>query len=109
MLNHLPTSRLQGSAALQAGPGDTVRVHLQNPTRNLAFFIKLGICDDRGDEILPVLWEDNYFSLLPGESRIVFARYPTQKLGLHPKLEVEAWNVGRVIIPIAQIDNGIRK
>src|SRR5262249_46385651 len=69
----------------------------------------LGICDDRGDEILPVLWEDNYFSLLPGESRVVVARYPAQELSAHSKLEVEGWNVGRVNVPVAQIDTGIRK
>src|SRR5262249_17942106 len=109
MLNHLPTAQLQASATLQAGPEDAVRVYLQNPTSYLAFMIKLGICDDRGDEILPVLWEDNYFSLLPGESRVVVARYPAQELGAHSKLEVEGWNVGRVIVPVAQIDTGIRK
>ena len=108
MLNHLPTAQLQASATLQAGAGDTVRVHLENPTSNLAFLIKLGICNGQGNEILPVLWEDNYFSLLPGESRIVVARYPTQKLGPNPKLEVEGWNVGRVIVPVSQIDFGIR-
>ena len=28
---------------------------------------------EEGDEVLPVLWEDNYFALLPGESREVAA------------------------------------
>jgi exo-1,4-beta-D-glucosaminidase len=109
MLNHLPTARLQASATLQAGREDTVRVHLQNPTSNLAFMVRLGICDDQGDEILPVLWEDNYLSLLPLESRLVVARYPVQKLGAHAKLEVEGWNVGRMIVPVAQLATGIRK
>ena len=109
MLNHLPTARLQASATLQTGREDTVRIHLQNPTSSLAFMVKLGICDNRGDEILPVLWEDNYLSLLPAESRVVVARYPAQKLGAHAKLEVEGWNVGRMIVPVAQLDTGIRK
>ncbi len=34
-----------------------------------------------GDEILPVLWQDNYISLLPGEKREVTATYRAQGIG----------------------------
>jgi exo-1,4-beta-D-glucosaminidase len=47
-----------------------------------------------GEEILPVIWEDNYFSLLPGEKREVTATYRTSELGAAtPKVEVSGWNV----------------
>jgi len=47
-----------------------------------------------GEEILPVLWDDNYFSLLPGESREVTATFATQDAGrAKPTLEVGGWNV----------------
>src|ERR1019366_8690935 len=43
---------------------------------HLAFQIHLSIVEEKsGEEILPVLWEDNYFSLMPGESREIAARY----------------------------------
>jgi exo-1,4-beta-D-glucosaminidase len=40
------------------------------------------------------LWQDNYFPLLPGESRQVTATYKTTGLGgSSPAVEVEGWNV----------------
>ena len=43
-----------------------------------------------GDEILPVIWQDNYISLLPGEKREVTASYRAQELGTaQPAVEVE--------------------
>jgi hypothetical protein len=47
-----------------------------------------------GEEILPVLWEDNYVSLLPGEERTVEARFPGKhSIGLHPTLKISGWNI----------------
>jgi exo-1,4-beta-D-glucosaminidase len=52
----------------------------------------------RGDEeALPVLWEDNYVSLLPGETRTITATYRLRDLGgSPPRLVVAGWNVRRV-------------
>jgi exo-1,4-beta-D-glucosaminidase len=47
-----------------------------------------------GDEILPVIWQDNYVSLLPGEKREVTATYRARELGTaQPVVEVSGWNV----------------
>jgi exo-1,4-beta-D-glucosaminidase len=47
-----------------------------------------------GEEILPVLWEDNYVSLLPGEERTVEARFPSKhSIGSHPTLKISGWNI----------------
>jgi exo-1,4-beta-D-glucosaminidase len=46
-----------------------------------------------GEEILPVLWEDNYVSLLPGEKREIAATYRASELGaVKPAVEVKGWN-----------------
>jgi exo-1,4-beta-D-glucosaminidase len=46
-----------------------------------------------GDEVLPVLWGDNYFELLPGERRTVTATYRAKDLGrATPSVQAEAWN-----------------
>ena len=46
-----------------------------------------------GEEILPVLWSDNYFALLPGETREVNATYSARDLGRSaPTVEVDGWN-----------------
>ena len=47
-----------------------------------------------GEEALPVLWEDNYISLMPGETRELTATYRASELGgAKPSVEVSGWNV----------------
>jgi exo-1,4-beta-D-glucosaminidase len=78
-----------------------VRVRLHNPSRDLAFQVTLGVHDgNRDDQILPVLWQDNYISLLPNESREVAARYAPGKLGSHAELRISGWNVSPATIPL---------
>jgi exo-1,4-beta-D-glucosaminidase len=46
-----------------------------------------------GQEILPVLWQDNYVTLLPGEKREISATYAAGNLGAtKPVVEVKGWN-----------------
>jgi exo-1,4-beta-D-glucosaminidase len=46
-----------------------------------------------GQEILPVLWQDNYISLLPGERREVTAEYRASELeSANPVVDVKGWN-----------------
>jgi exo-1,4-beta-D-glucosaminidase len=77
------------------GQDVVTHVTLENPGKNLAFFIRLKINKGTGgQEILPVLWQDNYFSLLPGEKREVSAVYRARDLGTStPVVEVSGWNV----------------
>ena len=45
-------------------------------------------------KILPVLWEDNYVSLLPGDERIIAARFPGRhSIGSRPTLKISGWNI----------------
>jgi hypothetical protein len=47
-----------------------------------------------GARVLPVFYEDNYISLLPGEKRSVSLTFATINLaGEAPQLSVEGWNV----------------
>ena len=67
-------------------------VTITNPTKSLAFAVHLKVKNERdGEEILPVIWEDNYFALLPGQTRQVTATY--QPLNHFTVLEVTGWNV----------------
>ena len=102
-LNHLPRVRLQAKARVKASnAGDEVRVKLHNPTQNLAFQVHLGIRQAGSeDEVLPVLWEDNYIALLPDESRVLTARYLRKHALEHgATLVVDGWNVDRVNVPV---------
>jgi exo-1,4-beta-D-glucosaminidase len=71
------------------------RVVLENPSNNVAFFVRLKLVKGRGgEEILPVVWQDNYISLLPAEKREITATYHTGSLGTSkPEVEIGGWNV----------------
>jgi exo-1,4-beta-D-glucosaminidase len=70
-------------------------VTLENSSKSLAFFVRLKVDKGKGgEEILPVLWQDNYVSLLPGQRRELTATYRAQELGTaQPVVEVSGWNV----------------
>src|SRR5208337_2311476 len=73
----------------------TTHVTVENPSKSLAFFVRLKLDKSKGgEEILPVVWQDNYISLLPGEKREITATYPASSLRTaKPEIEVSGWNV----------------
>jgi len=79
-----------------------VMVQLFNPTDALAFFVELRVVDGNGNSILPVLWDDNYVSVLPGESRELTARFPTVHNLSGATLVVKGWNVGEVEMELGE-------
>jgi exo-1,4-beta-D-glucosaminidase len=101
-LNRLRKARLDAAASLRRQPdGDEVRVRIKNPSRALAFQVRLALVDDStGEEILPVLWEDNYVSLMPGESRTFAAHYSSPLKAQALKVEVRGWNVEGAVAPV---------
>jgi len=102
-LNRLPAVRLQARViAVRRTGREIVRVIIHNPSRQLAFQIHVGVRKvGSEDEILPVLWEDNYFSLLPGESKVITAQYPQRGALAHPAtVSVDGWNIAPVSIPL---------
>ena len=74
------------------GKDAVTHVTVENPSKSLAFFVRLKV-NKGSEEILPVLWQDNYISLLPGEKRELAATYRSSDLGTaKPVLEVKGWN-----------------
>jgi exo-1,4-beta-D-glucosaminidase len=100
-LGKLPPAELSAQAASKSdGQEETTFVVLENTGRAPAFFVRLKVTAGiGGEEILPVLWEDNYISLMPGEQRKISARYAQATL---PVVEVEGWNAIRQTIPAAK-------
>jgi exo-1,4-beta-D-glucosaminidase len=93
-LNTLPPVRLKVYARTGRAKKEYVtHVTLENPSKSLAFFIHLKVNDSYGDEILPVIWEDNYFSLLPGEKREISATYAALPENSKPTVQVGGWNI----------------
>jgi exo-1,4-beta-D-glucosaminidase len=72
-----------------------VVVKLSNNTNKLAFQIVLSVTQGKaGASVLPILWEDNYFSLLPGEERIIKGSFSKENLnGKKPVLVLSGWNI----------------
>jgi exo-1,4-beta-D-glucosaminidase len=86
------------------GGGGRTQVTLENTSSKIAFFIRLklmrgGTGNGSGEQVLPVLWEDNYVSLLPGEKKQLTAKYKLSDLqGAPPAVEVRGWNVARAVL-----------
>jgi exo-1,4-beta-D-glucosaminidase len=98
-LGKLPPAELRVSAESE-NKGKITRVRLENTGRAPAFFVRLKVTAGAGgEEILPVLWEDNYVSLMPGEQREITARHAPAPL---PVVEVEGWNAARQTAPAAK-------
>jgi len=70
------------------------RATLKNPSSTLAFFVRLRLLEARdGAEILPVLWEDNFVTLLPGEERSLSFELLHRHLPKTGVLELSGQNV----------------
>jgi exo-1,4-beta-D-glucosaminidase len=79
------------------GADDRALVTLTNPGHSPAFFVRLRVLQSPGGtEVLPSMWNDNYVSLLPGETRRLTARWRSDDApGATPTVAVDGWNVAR--------------
>ncbi|MDR3717365.1 MAG: hypothetical protein P4K98_01085 [Bryobacteraceae bacterium] len=97
----LPAVDLRVSATSESNGDDGVtRVVVENLGQSLAFPVHLKAIrpamgpEGRAREVLPVLWEDNYFALMPGEKREIAATYRKADAGARPlTVEVDGGNV----------------
>jgi exo-1,4-beta-D-glucosaminidase len=97
----LPEVRLDATARTQSAAGlESVRVLLRNPSKSIAFMTHLRVTRGQaGEDVTPILWQDNYFSLLPGEEREVSATFHERDLNAHPPVIVlDGFNVARQIV-----------
>jgi exo-1,4-beta-D-glucosaminidase len=95
-LKQLPKVKVNvTSMSEQKGSEGITHVILTNPSKDLAFFVRLKLNKGKGgEEVLPILWQDNYVSLLPGETLKLDARYQLSDLGAtKPVVEAGGWNV----------------
>ena len=97
-LNSLPPVKLaiRGSI-VQEGKEKVVRAFVENPSSSLAFMVHVRVATAKGDEdVVPIFWDDNYVSLLPGENRELTARFEAANGGDGELvLTVDGWNVGQ--------------
>jgi len=96
-LNSLPRVKLTASAGLENG---VAQVRLSNPDSAIAFMVHLRVTRGKGGEdVTPIFWQDNYFSLLPGEHRTVTAKFdPAALEGQDAVVVLDGWNVDPVVL-----------
>ena len=74
---------------------------LSNPTKTLAFMTHTRLVKSNGEDVVPAFFDDNFVSLLPGESRTIAVRYRAADLGKTPAhYEVSGWNVTTENVPL---------
>ena len=95
-LNKLPKVKAEVESSItNIGDDYEITVVLNNPGDNIAFLIELNIAGETsGKSIVPILWDDNYISLLPKEKRIVKAKFSAAALkGEKPVFKYKGWNL----------------
>ena len=75
----------------------TITNHGQVP----AVMIRLNLKGDDGEQILPVIYSDNYFHLMPGESRTINIEWKNEDTrGCKPIVEITGMNVSKTAITL---------
>jgi exo-1,4-beta-D-glucosaminidase len=98
-LNSLPKAKVAITKSLEAAGNNSVfTVVAENQGDSIAFMIHPRVTRGKGgDDVTPIFWSDNYFSLLPGEKKTVTATFDSSSTdGAVPELVVEGWNVDPV-------------
>jgi hypothetical protein len=84
--------------AARQGEQTVVSVELENPGTVPALAAKLTAVDNDGKRVLPVLYSDNYITVLPGEPRKVDIRCPAG--AQCSRIQIRGWNVEPTIVNI---------
>ena len=95
-LSEMNNVTLKGEASVETkGDSQFMTVEFSNPGKDVALTVRAKLLTSPSDErVLPAFYSDNYFSLLPGESKTITIEYRTEcLLGGKPKLMVEGWNI----------------
>jgi hypothetical protein len=95
-LNSMPKVSLNSATHVQRdGDQWILETDLENRTGTPALMIRLKVGgDDSGDRILPAFFSDNFFFLLPGESRTVRIRVKREDCrGEKPEVEISGFNL----------------
>ncbi|HYK44652.1 MAG TPA: glycoside hydrolase family 2 protein [Parafilimonas sp.] len=95
-LSKMPKSTLDVKYASKEKENKTEHtITITNTGKAVAFFVHVrALKDKNADDILPVIFSDNYISLAPGESRTIECRYENKYAGsASPYILTSAWNL----------------
>jgi exo-1,4-beta-D-glucosaminidase len=103
-LNSLPQVTLDVKAEHRREAGkNSIKLKFTNPSSSVAFQIHPRVTKGKdGDDLVPIFWDDNYFSLLPGEEKTVSVTFdPSDLDGKNPVVELEGFNITPATIKLA--------
>jgi exo-1,4-beta-D-glucosaminidase len=106
-LNSLPLVKLEATAKTQSvltGPDPrNIDLTIKNPSSSVAFMVHLRATKGpNGDDFVPVFWNDNYFSLLPGEEKKLSVSFTTYDPKIRfPSLFIDGYNVAPAEVPLS--------
>lgn len=71
------------------------KIEVKNKSNKIAFFINIKVLSkEKNNSILPIFLSDNYFSLLPGKSKIISVSFIQDDNNY--KIEIEGWNTNKL-------------
>ena len=88
-LNQVAATQLSGSLSRQGN--NTYTTTLRNTGKSVAAMVRLSLRTNNNERVLPTLYSDNYFWLLPGESKQITIS-PRTSVN-NPSLLVQGYNV----------------
>ncbi|HEV2454413.1 MAG TPA: glycoside hydrolase family 2 TIM barrel-domain containing protein [Verrucomicrobiae bacterium] len=94
-LNALPQVAVKGKWHLRhSANGPFVEGRITNTGKVPAIEVRLTLRDRKsGARILPAYYDDNYYCLLPGESRNFRIEFRESDAGKHPEITLDGWNI----------------
>jgi exo-1,4-beta-D-glucosaminidase len=108
-LKTLPTVTVKAWATARTEQSQTVlRIAVKNPSKSLGFQVHLRVTGGGDEDILPILFDDNYFPLFPGEQRTITARFDARPTSGSANVVVEGWNVQTLKVHTRTLGGGSR-
>lgn len=94
-LQHMKPASVK-TTSKRSGAGYAVT--LENKSNVPAFFIRLNLVDGKGEDITPVMWQDNYVTLFPGEKMTIGVSFEGRVKGA--AIEISGGNIkgGKIML-----------
>lgn len=98
-INQLPKVKLRLQASCRP---DGIHLTVSNPSGSLSFFTQVSLQNPRGQSVRPAYYSDNFFNLLPGESKNLTVSWdPGASLSDTLRVVVDGFNAPAVSWEIA--------
>ncbi len=104
-LDTMPRSEVTATSKFSEAKGEgTTRITLTNHSNHVAFFLRAEITKGaNGEEVLPIIYDDNYITLYPHEARTLVATFAMSASDGRPvALRVEGYNLAKKIVTPSQ-------